>query len=112
MPARVVEHQDDYLVGAGAELADQGLEGFLEGLDVNGVEEIPDHLARAGLDEAVEIKPLIAVVDPGDRALALARPDPARDRFQAEAVLVEGPDLDRGARVGRLGLVHRSLEFF
>ena len=28
------------------------------------------------------------------------------------AVLVEGPDLDRGARVGRLGLVHRSLEFF
>ncbi len=70
----------------------------MEGLDVDGVEEISDHLARAGLDEAIELKPLIAVVDPGDRVMALARPDAARDRFQAEAVLVEGPDLDRRAR--------------
>ena len=45
-------------------------------------------------------------------APALPRPDAARDRLQGEAVLVEGPDLDRGARVGRLGLVHRSVEFF
>ncbi len=94
------------------EVLGEVFEGFLEGLDVDGVEEIPDHLARAGLDEAVGIKPLITVLDPGDRALALARPGPARDRFQGEAVLVEDPDLDRGARVGRLGLVHRSLEFF
>ena len=63
VPAGVVEHQDDDLVGAGAGLAGEGLEGFLEGLDVDGVEEIPDHLARVGLDEAVELKPLIAVVD-------------------------------------------------
>ncbi len=40
VPAGVVEHQDDDLVGAGAALAGEGLEGFLEGLDVDGVEEI------------------------------------------------------------------------
>ena len=40
VPAGVVEHPDDDLVGAGAALAGEGLEGFLEGLDVDGDGEI------------------------------------------------------------------------
>ncbi len=34
------------ILGAGSELAGEGLEGFLEGPDVDGVEEIPNPLAQ------------------------------------------------------------------
>ena len=45
MPAGVVDHHDDDFILAGADLAGEGLEGFLEGRGVDGVEQEPDHLA-------------------------------------------------------------------
>jgi hypothetical protein len=45
-----------------------------------------------------------------DRPGTHAGPDPAPDRLQAEAVLVLGPDLDRAARVRRLGPRDRRVE--
>jgi hypothetical protein len=36
-----------------------------------------------------------------DRALAAGRPDPARDRLQADAVLIGGEELDRRVGVPR-----------
>ena len=48
---------------------------------------------------------MVAVVAEGDGPLAFGRPDAAQDRFQADAMLVDGPDLNRLVRVlgSRLG---------
>ena len=112
VPAGVIEDEDDDLGATNAAFLGEGLERFLEGRDVDGVEEIPDHLARAWFDKAIEIEPLVAVVGAGDRSLAPRRPDAAGERLQAEAVLVEGPDFEPGPRIGRPGLVHCILKFF
>jgi hypothetical protein len=62
------------------------------------------------VDEAVEIEPLVAVLPDRDRALALGRPLPPPDRLQADAMLVEGPDLDRPLGVLGAALIHPARE--
>ena len=47
-----------------------------------------------------------------DRTLADGRPDAARDRLQADAVLVRGEDLDRFAGMLRSLLGEASARFF
>jgi len=47
-----------------------------------------------------------------DRALAPRRPHPARDRLQADAVLVARPDLDRRVRMPAPFFARRPREFF
>ena len=98
MPARTVEHQDDVLVGAGAHLGGERRQERAEQGGVDAVGDEPHDLARGWSDEAVQIKPLVAVMATGDGAAATRRPDLAQDRLQAEAVFIERPDLDRNGR--------------
>ena len=112
MPARAVEHQDDVLVEAGANFGGERPQERAEQRSVDAVGDEPHDLARGGPDEAVQIKPLVAVMATGDGAAAAGRPDLAQDRFQAEAVFVERPDLDRDRRVGSLELGDAGLELF
>ena len=63
MPARAVEHQDDALVEAGADL---GGERGQERAEQGGVDAVGDEPhARGGSDEAGQIKPLVAVMATG-----------------------------------------------
>ena len=110
MPARAVEHQDDVLVGAGADLGGERGQERAEQGGVDAIGDEPHDLAGGWSDEAVQIKPLIAVMAVGGRTAAAWRPNLAQDRFQAEAVFVERPDLDRDRRVGALELA--DLELF
>ena len=109
MPARAVEHQDDVLVGAGADLGGERCQQRAEQGGVDAVGDEPDDLARGWSDEAVQIKPLVAVMAAGGRTAAAWRPDLAQDRFQAEAVFVERPDFDRERRFGALELGNTGL---
>jgi hypothetical protein len=112
MPARGVEHQDDVLVHAGTHLGGERGQERAEQRGVDAVGDEPHDLARGGPDEAIEIKPLVAVMATGDGAAAAWRPDLAQDRFQAEAVFVERPDFDRDRRVAALELSDAGLELF
>ena len=112
MPARAVEHQDDVLVGTGADLGGERRQERPEQRGVDAVGDEPHDLARGGPDEAVQIKPLVAVMAAGGRTAAAWRPDLAQDRFQAEAVFVERPDFDRERRFGALELADAGLELF
>ena len=75
-----------------------------------GARSPEDDLARGWSDEAVQIKPLVAVMAAGGRTAAARRPDLTQDRFQAEAVFIERPDFDRNRRVGALELADAGLE--
>jgi len=112
MPARAVEHQDDVLVGAGARLGGERRQERAEQRGVDAIGDEPHDLARGGPDEAVQIKPLVAVMAAGGWTAATWRPDLAQDRFQSEAVFIERPDFDRDRRVGALELADAGLELF
>ena len=112
MPTGAVEHQDDGLVGAGADRGGETVEHALEQRDIDAIGQPP--LDRAGRrpHETIEIEPFVLVRADRHRALAALGPNPPDERLQAKAMLVEGPQLDRAA--GRLGLgrVHRGSEVF
>lgn len=112
MPARAVEHQDDVLIGTGADLGGERRQERAEQSGVDAVGDEPHDLAGGWSDEAVQIKPLVAVMATGDGAAAARRPDLAQDRFQAEAVFIECPDLDRNRRVGTLEFADAGLKLF
>ena len=75
MPARAVEHQDDLLVEAGANFGGERPQERAEQRSVDAVGDEPHDLAGGGPDEAVQIKPLVAVMATGDGAAAARRPD-------------------------------------
>ena len=112
MPARAVEHQDDVLVGTGANLGGERPQERAEQRSVDAAGDEPHDLARGGPDEAVQIEPLVSVMAAGGRTAAAWRPDLAQDRFQSEAVFIERPDFNRDRRVGALEFGDASLEFF
>lgn len=102
MPARAVEHQDDVLVEAGANLSGERPQERAEQRSVDAVGDEPHDLARGGPDEAVQIKPLVSVMAAGGWTAAAWRPNLAQDRLQSETVFIERPDFDRDRRVGAL----------
>jgi hypothetical protein len=95
MPASVVEHEDDAARAPCTSLAGEGGEQFGEEGLGEAAAEIPDSLAAGRLHEGSDVEPLVAVMAKGDGSLTHRGPDPTPDRFQAEAVLVFRPNLDR-----------------
>jgi len=88
------------------------VEHALEQRNVDAIGQPPLDCAGCRSHEAVEIEPFVLVRADRHGALTAPRPNPPNERLQAEAMLVEGPQLDRAA--GRLGLgrVHRGGEVF
>src|SRR5918994_4138409 len=112
VPARAVEHQDDVLVGTGADLGGERRQERAEQSGIDAVGDEPHDLAGGWPDEAIKIEPLVAVMAAGARTASARCPDLAQDRFQAEAVFIERPDLDWNRRFGALELADAGLELF
>jgi hypothetical protein len=110
VPARVVEHEDDVPPAPRAGLPGEGGEQGFEERFAQARGQEPDRLARGRLDEGGDVQPLVAVVAERDGPLADGRPNATPNRFQAEAVLVLGPDLDAPAGVRGPGLLDRRAE--
>jgi hypothetical protein len=91
VPARVVEHDDNDALAAGAGLAREGAEQFGKERLVDAVREVPHGLTARRRHERGEIKPFVAMMAERDRALADWRPDAPMDRLQAEAMLIRRP---------------------
>jgi hypothetical protein len=75
MPARAVQHQDDVFVHAGTNLGGERRQERAEQRGVDAIGDEPHDLASGWSDEAVQIKPLVAVMTAGGRAAAAWRPD-------------------------------------
>ena len=112
VPASLVQHEHDAALAAGRAFLGEGRKERGEERLGDAGGEIPDRLAREGLGEGRDVKPLVAVVAERDRALALGRPDAAQDRLQAEAVLVGRKHLDREVGTARGLFGNDFVEFF
>ena len=100
MPAGVVEHQHDALVGTGPDLAGEGVEQGGKQRLGQAVGQVPHRFAGGWAHKGRHVEPLKAVVAQRDRALSPWRPHRAEHRLQAEAVLVGAEHLDGDAGVG------------
>ncbi len=110
VPTGLIQNQDDQLVLAGADRLGKRGQHRAEQVGVDRGADEPDHRPGARVDEAVEVEPGVAVLADRDRALALGRPSPTQDRLQADAMLVERPDLDRPLEVPSAMLLHPARE--
>jgi len=112
MPTGIVELKHDALLLTDADRLGEVDQNGLEQWFADGIGDVPHRATGCGLDKTSQVEPLEAMVSERDRALAPGRPDAARDRFQAEAVLVRRPDLDRRTRMLALLCRGRSRELF
>ncbi len=60
----------------------------------------------------IYVEPLEVVLHRHRRARPFAHPDPAQDRLETDAVLIRGPQLDRGVRERLLHLVQALRKVF
>ena len=109
MPPGAIQDEHDLLPWAGADLACERLEFDLEEGNRYARRQVKDGAPRGGMDKAHQVAPVVAMLDRRCRARAVETPDFLEDWLQADAVLVDGPELDARLRVrGRDRLDNRT----
>lgn len=100
VPASPVQDEHNLLGGTRPDLLGEGFQLDFEEGDADGGRQMEDRPTRGRMDEADQIAPVIAVLHRRRRALAVETPDFLQDRFQADPVLIDGPEFDTRLRVG------------
>ncbi len=100
MPTGLIQDKHTLLVTTELPVRGKRAQGEAKHLRVHRRYQQPKGVSRCRLDEGVEIAPLLALLHSRDRALAFARPDPAQERLEADALLIHRPqfELCRGMR--------------
>jgi hypothetical protein len=101
VPAGAVEHQHDLLGGTGSHCSREGGQLDFKERDADAGGQVKDGPPRGGVHEADQIAPGIPMADQGNGALADRGPDPAQQRFEADPMLIDGPQFDLRLREGR-----------
>ena len=98
MPTCLIEDQHDPLGRARADGLSELRQRNREHIRPHCRQEQPLRLSGSRMHETVEVEPLEAMLHGDTRAGAFAHPDPAQDWFEPDAVLIGGPQFDRGRR--------------
>ncbi len=112
MPACLIEDQQDPLRWACADGLGELRQRNREHIRPYGRQEQPLRLSGSRLHKTVEVEPLEAMLDGDTRSGPFARPDPAQDRFEPNAMLIGCPQFDRGLGKRLLHRIHLLREFF
>lgn len=96
MPASLIEDEQDALRRACADGLGEMRQGKREHIRPHCRQEQPLRLSGRRLHKTVDVEPLVALLDGDTRSGPFARPDPAQDRFESNAMLIGRPQLDRG----------------
>src|SRR5215218_1773896 len=99
VPTGFVHHQHDVPLLARSHLLGELPERQGEQLRVHRGEDQPENLSALGMDEAVEVGPLVAPLEAGHGSLSYRSPHPPAHRFEAQPSLVLGPQLHLGSRI-------------
>ena len=112
VPAGVVDLDDGAPLLAGTDRLGKVGEDPLEIRFADVVRDVPHRAAGGRLDKAMNVEPFVAMVAERNRTLAFRRPHAARDRLQADPMLVHRPGFDRRARALSFLLSDGPLKFF
>jgi len=106
MPACTVQYQDDPLGESCTDIPGKGGQHLTEEDCLDGRQEPPLGLASGRTDKATDGEPLVPLLYGSDGALADWCPDPTDEGQEANPMLVGGPELDLGTRVGGPDLLY------
>jgi len=112
MPAGLIEDQQDALRRACADGLGELRQRKREHIRPHRRQEQPLGLSRSWLHKTVDVEPLEALLDGNTRPGPFARPDPAQDRSEPNAVLIGRPQLDCGLGKRLLHRFHLLREVF
>ena len=112
VPARLIQHQENLLVRPRALFPCEGGQREGKSCGIDCWHEQPRGLAALWLHKPIEVRPLIAGSDHGPNPVPFARPDPAQDRFEANAVFVLTPHFNAGFPIRLAQLLDLFGEFF
>jgi len=98
MPSRPVEHQDDLLVWPRARLARKCREFGLKEEDAHAGGQMEERAPGSRVHETDEVAPGVAVLHWRHGALPDRRPDPSKERLEANAMFIRRPQLHGGLR--------------
>src|SRR5260221_2352265 len=101
MPAGAIQDEDDLLGGSSTHLSGERGQLDLEEGDADRRGQMKDRPTGGGVHEADEVAPVIAVLHRGAGPPPVEAPHLLEDRLQADAVLIDGPELD--TRLGKGG---------
>lgn len=106
VPACAVQDEHDLLAGAGADLAcERGELDFEVGIPHPGgqMKDGPSGtgIDETGMDEADQVAPGKTVLHSSGWPLTHRCPDASEQRFEADAMLIGGPQFDVGVGIGR-----------
>lgn len=101
MPARTVEDEHDLLARTGPRRARKLRQLHFKEGNADGGGQMEEGATGGGMHEADQIAPCEAMLHRRGGPLANRGPDPAQERFQADAMFVGGPQLH--LRVGKGG---------
>jgi hypothetical protein len=108
VPARAIQHEHDLLGRTRTHGGGKGGEFRFKGGHAHRGGEVKDGATGGGMHKAHEVAPLIPMLDRSEGTLVVQSPDLAQDGFQANAMLVHGPQLNRGVRKGRRHLTQQG----
>lgn len=112
VPASLIQNQEDLLVRPNALFLCEGGQSEGKSRCIDHRHEQPGGLAALWLHKPIEIHPLIAGANDGPNPAPLARPDPAQDRFESNAVLVLTPHFNAGFGIRLVQPLDLFGEFF
>jgi len=93
VPASSIQHQQHDLVGTGSHFLGKGGQHLTKDIDAHARQQPPTGGPGLRLDKAIEVEPLIPMLHDGDWLAASPHPHPTPDRFEADPMLVKGPQL-------------------
>ena len=96
LPTRLIKDQQHALGRACADRLSEESKRDGEEFCRHAGKQIPLALAGPRLHKRVDVKPLVALLDGHARTRAFTHPDAAQDRFEADAMLIGGPQLHIG----------------
>lgn len=96
VPASLIQHQENLLVWPHALFLCESSQNERKDLCIDRGHEQPRRLSTRRLDKAIQIHPLIARSHHCPHSAPFACPDPAQDRFEADAVLILSPHFNPG----------------
>jgi hypothetical protein len=100
VPAGSVQHQDDPFRWSCFDVPSKGSQHLTEEDRFDSWQEPPFGLTGRGTNEATDIEPFVALLDGSDRSLPDRCPHLPDQGEEANAVLIGGPEFDRGVRMG------------
>jgi hypothetical protein len=100
MPAGAIQDEDDLLGGSSTHLSGERGQLDLKEGDADRRGQMKDRAPGGGVDKADEVAPVVAMLDGRGGPSPVKAPHLLEDRFQADAVLIDGPELDARLREG------------